>query len=716
MNVRLLDRQRRRCARRRRLVHERTSLLESLENRTLLAGDPILDNQPVAISEFSADNNVALSTRTRASNDVAFDGGGSRPDWIELMNISDQLLDLGGMHLTDDADSPTKWEFPPGTQVAPGEFLAVFASGEDITDPALDENGFLHTNFRLSDDGEYLGLTDISGTVIHEFAPSYPVVRVDVSVGLRMEVRSLVGPDAQLEYLVPRDDSLAATWQRADYDGPLFALGTSPVGYDRGDGPVEIAESIGTDLVKRSSADFSRGSLVVFQSDPFTQAGRVVEWSFYSETTRVITPLIFKKLGDEFEIVGVGASHTSDGSGAQTYAFDLQSGTADVDDSGFYFGTKDGDNQVDEQGVVGFDRTRDGTTARRYNGPLSGSLIVGEQLSGGRDVAREYSVQATTNTRLAGPINTDVDTAVGTATSLFVRYPFLAEQIDTLRSLSLDIRYDDGFVAYLNGTEIARRNAPVQLAFDSAAVAQQTTDGANRHERINVSRFRSALVEGTNVLAIHALNSIEDRSQLMIDARLSGVDITSADPGLSSDPTPQAVNGTQFDGFVPTVQFSHTRGFYDQAVQLGLATPGVPEAAIYYTLDGTDPGPENPSSILYDQPIEVLETTTLRATGFADRLLPSRPMTQTYIFPQNVAMQETLHPEVMEDPIWGPQFNASLLALPTMSIVTESELNITGRVPHVNRMDLPGRFGRIPRSMRASRYSAGRRSVSPSGQ
>lgn len=681
MNLRSLDRQRRRRARRQSLARKRFSFLESLEARTLLAGDPILDNQPIAISEFSADNDLTLSTRTRATNDVAFEGGETRPDWIELMNLSDQPLDLGGMHLTDDVNAPNKWTFPSGTQIAPGEFLVVYASGEDITDASLDENGALHTNFRLSDAGEYLGLTDTTGNVIHEFSPSYPVVRVDQSVGLRMDVRSLVGPNAPLEYHAPIDDALAATWQLAEYQGPAFVTGASPVGYDRGGGPVEVAESIGAELFKRGSADFSSGSLVVFQSDPFTQVGRVVEWSFYSETSRTITPLIFKAVGDEFEIVGVGAPRTSDGSGSQTFAFELQSGTADVEASGFFFGTKDGDNQVDEQGVVRFDRTRDGTTVRRYNGPLSGHLVVGEALTGGRDVSREYSVQATTHARLAGPINTDVNAEVGAATSLFVRYPFVAEQIETLRSLSLDVRYDDGFVAYLNGQEIARRNAPNDVAFDSAASDQQTTGLANRLERINVSQFRSALMEGANVLAIHGLNSADDPTQFLIDARLSGVDITSADLGLAADPTPHEINGVMFDGFVPTVDFSHTRGFYDQAVQLRLSTPGVPEAEIYYTLDGTDPAPENPSARRYEQPIDVLETTTLRATGFAERRLPSQPMTQTYIFPADVAMQETLAPEVMEDPVWGPQFTSSLLAIPTMSIVTESELNITDEFP-----------------------------------
>src|SRR5204863_9289440 len=42
--------------------------------------------------------------------------------------------------------------------------------------------------------------------------------------------------------------------------------------------------------------------------------------------------------------------------------------------------------------------------------------------------------------------------------SAYVRYSF--SYPGNLDSLSLRMRYDDGIVVYLNGTEVARRNAP----------------------------------------------------------------------------------------------------------------------------------------------------------------------------------------------------------------------------------------------------------------
>lgn len=73
-----------------------------------------------------------------------------------------------------------------------------------------------------------------------------------------------------------------------------------------------------------------------------------------------------------------------------------------------------------------------------------------------------------------GPlIGTDTESAMhGQNASAYVRLPFDVASSDVLGAidaLALGIDYDDGFVTYLNGTEIARRNAPQDLAWNSAA-------------------------------------------------------------------------------------------------------------------------------------------------------------------------------------------------------------------------------------------------------
>ena len=124
--------------------------------------------EPV-ITEFMADNSQTLSLAE-----------GGAPDWIELHNPTDGVIDLGGWHLTDDALSPTKWEFPAGASVPAGGYLVVFASGDD----GVSLSGDFHTNFKLQDAGEYLALVRPDGSVAQEFAPEYPRQYKDVSYGL----------------------------------------------------------------------------------------------------------------------------------------------------------------------------------------------------------------------------------------------------------------------------------------------------------------------------------------------------------------------------------------------------------------------------------------------------------------------------------------------------------------------------------------------------
>ena len=65
-----------------------------------------------------------------ASGSALEDEDGDTPDWIELWNVGPAPANLAGWHLTDHAANLTKWTFP-STNIPPGGFLVVFASGKD---------------------------------------------------------------------------------------------------------------------------------------------------------------------------------------------------------------------------------------------------------------------------------------------------------------------------------------------------------------------------------------------------------------------------------------------------------------------------------------------------------------------------------------------------------------------------------------------------------
>ena len=115
-------------------------------------------------------------------------------------------MNLEGWYLTDNANDLTKWKFPAVT-LGPDAYLVVFASGKDRRDPA----GELHTNFKLSGAGEYLGLVRPDGvTVVSEFSPAYPIQAPDVSYGLSEATseKVLLAQGAPAKALVPLNDAL----------------------------------------------------------------------------------------------------------------------------------------------------------------------------------------------------------------------------------------------------------------------------------------------------------------------------------------------------------------------------------------------------------------------------------------------------------------------------------------------------------------------------
>ena len=121
--------------------------------------------QPVVINELLAINET-----------TNMDEAGEYDDWIELWNYSDVHVDLSGHYLTDINDNLEKWQFPDsGVVIDPGEFLIIWCDEDQ-------EQGSLHTNFKLSSGGEYLALVLPDGQTILD-SITFPVQDQDVSYG-----------------------------------------------------------------------------------------------------------------------------------------------------------------------------------------------------------------------------------------------------------------------------------------------------------------------------------------------------------------------------------------------------------------------------------------------------------------------------------------------------------------------------------------------------
>lgn len=145
-------------------------------------------------------------------------------------------------------------------------------------------------------------------------------------------------------------------------------------------------------------------------------------------------------------------------------------------------------------------------------------------------------------------IATDVGDAMqGVNGSLFSRMEFTAGSLAGYDKLTLDMKYDDGFIAYINGVEVARHNADNPLAWNTVASAQQDNAQAVIFEEIDISEHLGlgTIVQGVNVLAIHSMNTTAADGDLLMQTELK-VSRGDPQPGLELQP---GLNRIQIEAF-----------------------------------------------------------------------------------------------------------------------------------------------------------------------
>jgi len=87
------------------------------------------------------------------------------PDYMEIYNTGDVAIDMGGWFVTDDLDTPNKYQLPTDdaslTTIPPKGFLILFCDGTDTG---------LHTNFKLSSGGEAVGMSEDGVTLTEGYS------------------------------------------------------------------------------------------------------------------------------------------------------------------------------------------------------------------------------------------------------------------------------------------------------------------------------------------------------------------------------------------------------------------------------------------------------------------------------------------------------------------------------------------------------------------
>ncbi|RYD80029.1 MAG: hypothetical protein EOP84_12395, partial [Verrucomicrobiaceae bacterium] len=106
--------------------------------------------------------------------------------------------------------------------------------------------------------------------------------------------------------------------------------------------------------------------------------------------------------------------------------------------------------------------------------------------------------------------------------TLCARTNFNVTDPATIQYLRLNIRYDDGFIAYLNGTEILRVNAPETVVWNANAPLDREDDQSEATETFLLAGAQAALKAGANVIAIHGFNEDSDSGHFVLTPSLEG--------------------------------------------------------------------------------------------------------------------------------------------------------------------------------------------------
>jgi len=125
----------------------------------------------------------------------------------------------------------------------------------------------------------------------------------------------------------------------------------------------------------------------------------------------------------------------------------------------------------------------------------------------------------------------------------YVRIPFAVHADPTPSDLlTLRVRYDDGFVAYINGVEVQRAQVNGSPQWNSAASGSHESAGL---ETFDLSDKKGLLRKGQNILALHGLNVSTTSSDFVLSAELTTAHKTSAAEPRVSD------TGVAYTGPIP---------------------------------------------------------------------------------------------------------------------------------------------------------------------
>ena len=478
-------------------------------------------------------------------------------EWIELYNQLAVDMDISHWRLAGAVD----YQFSDGT-ILPGRgYLVIAVNPQELSNQTGFSDALGPFNGRLSNGGEELQLLNNNDRVMnlidYRDGGDWPVGPdgIGFTLAKRKELLNtadpgnwitsdeiggtpgsanfvvetgpttleLIEPGAQARYLIPTIDNLNSQWTQTAFDDSTWPSGTTAIGYEPiissavaygnltgAEGSISLPGPLGHDFVVNSTISVTQLGVFDSAADGLNRTITAELWSrdgnsgtrlarlafTTNEPGTLIESNRFKPL--DTPVILLPGDYTISAYG---YGSSEKAGHEGFGGPSSAFKTFD-----DGEGAISFTgSSRLGTSAGSFPSIVEAGTI--NYYSAG-------TFRFSTGVVGASDITTNIGPEMnGVNTTTWVRMPFNVNNTIGLSSMTLDMKYNDGFVAFINGQEIARRNAPASLTWNSAAPS-----GSSNliQETIDVSTSIPFLQTGSNVLSVHGLNASASDSRFFI--------------------------------------------------------------------------------------------------------------------------------------------------------------------------------------------------------
>jgi hypothetical protein len=436
------------------------------------------------------------------------------------------------MSITDDPDDPRRFVFGGGTTIEPGEYLILYADSETATSG-------IHLGFALNGQGEGLYLYDQDGVLFDSVEFGLQLQDLSIGrIGYNGQWRLTVPTIGQANIAQPVGDPRTLRINEWFANGEVLFNDDFIELFNPHILPVNLSGLYLTDNPETQPDKYQLGPLsfiggqdfAVFRADSRDRPGHV---DFRLSADVEMIGLFDSELkGIDRVIYGPQTTNVSQGrmpDGTDNLEFfELPSpGVANLSDvlSSFTVTTlfsEDADKYVMvPTGEIG----QEWKTETDFD---DSTWTFSSGRAGGIGFERSAGYESL--------INLDIEAQMYQLnTSCYVRIPFSVDvDLNSITKLILKIRYDDGFIAYLNGVEVTRRNFTGTPAWNSNASASHSDSEAKVFENIDISEFIGNLKPGDNILAIQGVNRSLTSSDMLISAELD------ATIGMLADDYPYA--------------------------------------------------------------------------------------------------------------------------------------------------------------------------------